>query len=483
LLAPFALSALAFGGVVVPKVNLVLSLICRDYLKDHSASGSNLIFSLDPGDECRIPEVQSRVSIFKLCMSGISGSLAAIVAPKLGALSDRYGRTPMIVYINSGMIINEIITIFAAKFPDTVSVYWILVGAIFDGLGGSFISSMAISHSYAADCTPSNKRNIVFGYFHGCLYTGIAVGPILAGYIITVTGDIISMFYLACGCHFLFILMLIFVIPESVPKARQLAARDKHRQAMDSRPAASWVRKLRSFNPLEPLRILHGPGSSPPVRRNLILLASTDTIVFGVGMGAAVVTLLYSNFIFGWDQWEQSKFTSIVNSCRVSYLLVILPVVTHWYRSRQECNLPQISSPHDPHAPEGTDNFELTVIRFAILADSLGFLGYALAQTGTQFIFAGAIASMGGIASPTMQAALTKHVPKESVGQLLGAMGLLHAMGRVVGPVVFTGIYAATVAIYPQAYFIVLTAMFGVGFVVSWYIRPGDSTARIHRLD
>jgi MFS family permease len=169
------MSALAFGGVIVPKVNLVLTLICHNYLKGGSSLDPSNIFSSEIGDECRIPEVQSRVSIFKLAMSAISGSLAAIVAPKLGALSDRYGRTPMIVWINCGMIINEIITIFCAKFPDTVSVNWILVGAVFDGLGGSFIASMAISHSYAADCTPSSKRSVVFGYFHGCLFTGIAV--------------------------------------------------------------------------------------------------------------------------------------------------------------------------------------------------------------------------------------------------------------------------------------------------------------------
>jgi hypothetical protein len=72
-----------------------------------------------------------------------------------------------------------------------------------------------------------------------------------------------------------------------------------------------------------------------------------------------------------------------------------------------------------------------------------------------------------------MQAALTKHVPKEKIGQLLGAMGLLHAVARVIGPIVFTGIYAATVGVFPKAYFLVLTTMFAFAFVVSWYIRPG----------
>ncbi|QDS69756.1 hypothetical protein FKW77_010165 [Venturia effusa] len=472
LLAPFALSALAFGGVIVPKVNLVLSLICHEFLREESHVNPYNIFAALPDDRCRVPEIQSKVSVFKLSMSVISGSIAAVVAPKVGELSDRYGRLPMIVWINMGMIINEIIVIFTAQFPNTVSVHWILVGSVFDGLGGSFIAAMAVSHSYASDVTPASKRNVVFGYFHGCLFTGIALGPIIAGSIIKVTGDVITMFYLAAGCHFVFVLMLIFVIPESVTKARQLQARKKFRDAAEARPVTSPLRKLQAFNLLEPLKILYAPGGAPGVRRNLILLALTDTIVFGVGMGAAVVVLLYSNFAFGWGQWEQSKFVSIMNSSRVSCLLIILPTITHWYRNRQQHRQGLPSMSRESSGPDGTDKFELAVIRFAILADTLGFLGYALSRNGTQFIISGALAGMGGIASPSMQAALTKHVPKEQVGQLLGAMGLLHAVGRVVGPMLFTGIYAATVAVFPQAYFIILTVMFSVAFAVSWKIRP-----------
>ncbi|KAF2421191.1 MFS general substrate transporter [Tothia fuscella] len=468
LLVPFAFSALAMGGVIVPKVNLVLNLICHRYLKEHSSLNPSYTFSLGRTDDhCRVPEVQRRVSIFKLAMSAISGSLAAVVAPKLGELSDRYGRTKMLVWNSFMMIIMEIITILAAQFPDTVSVYWILIGALFDGMGGSFIAAMAISHSFAADCTPSSQRSVVFGYFHGCLFTGIAVGPIIAGYIVKLTGDIISMFYIAAGIHISFVFLLLFVVPESVPKMRQLTAREKHREDIESQITATWLSNLRTFNLFAPLKILTGTGASPSVRRNLIVLAATDTIVFGVGMGAAVVILLYSNYAFGWDQWEQSKFITIMNSSRVSGLLFFLPAVTHWYRRRHP------PPTHGRTEVEGVSPFELSVIRFAILADTLGFLGYALAQDGSQFLLCGAIAGIGGIASPSMQAALTKHVPKEKIGQLLGAMGLLHAVARVIGPTLFTGIYAATVSFFPRAYFMVLTSMFCVAYLVSWQIRPG----------
>lgn len=59
------------------------------------------------------------------------------------------------------------------------------------------------------------------------------------------------------------------------------------------------------------------------------------------------------------------------------------------------------------------------------------------------------MASMGGVGSPTLQSALTKHIPHDQIGQLLGATGLLHALARVVCPTIFNLIYAQTVGTYP----------------------------------
>jgi hypothetical protein len=431
------------------------------------------VFSINSGDECRIPEVQSVVASFKLQMGIISGILAALIAPRLGSLSDQYGRTRVLSYIHIGSIIHECITILCARFPTVINYRWMLIGSIFDGLSGSHIASHAIAHSYATDCTSSSQRNVVFGYFHGFFFTGIALGPVLAGWITNVTGDIITVFYIAALFHLLFLLALIFLIPESVPRYRQQAAREKHRRESIINGQPDWKSKARNLSILEPLKILYDPSLSPGVRRNLVLLAITDTIVFGVGMGANAVILLYSNYRFGWSQWEQAKFTSIVNSCRVTNLVILLPIVTKIYRRYYDSPTSRPLTPN-PGNLEGTDSFELAVIRLAVFADSAGFLSYALAGTGDSFILSGAIASIGGIGSPTMQAALTKHVPKEAIGQLLGAMGLLHAMARVIGPTLFMGIYAVTVKVFPQAYFFILTLMFGLAFGVSWFIRPGS---------
>ena len=470
-LFPFFLMTLAFGGVITPKVNLILELICREYINERQ--------SVDPGftmapvnfanggdnDQCRIPEVQARVSVFTLWGSLIAGIISAFTSPKLGALSDRYGRKSILIVTSVGTIAGEILTIIAATYPETFPVHLLLVGYAFEGLTGSFIVAMAIANSYATDCTPPSERNVAFGYFHATLFTGIALGPILAGYIVKDTGKIVIVFYILLAVHVFFIFFIAIAVPESLSKRRQLEARATHKQHLiEQGPDRDWINQLRALNVFEPLKILWptGPGSSPALRRNLIVLAAVDTIVFGVAMSSLTVVIIYTNYEFGWKVFESARFMTVVNSSRVVMLIVVLPIVTRLVRGKVA-----------KHARNtGCDLFDLTVMRVAVLFDTLGYLGYTLARKGSWFTLAGAVASAGGIGPPALQSALTKHVSPSHTGQLLGASGLLHALSRVVAPTLFQAIYAATVGKYTQTVFVCLTSTFGLAFVISWFIKP-----------
>lgn len=466
---------MAGGGIMVPKINLILSLICREYFTDKAANDPNFVL-IDPGlgevdPICRTPDVQARVAQFTMVGGLISGILSALTAPKLGALSDRVGRRKIMMVTNFGSFSGEIITIFAANFPDTFSVYWIFFGSFLDGLCGSFIASSAVVHSYATDCTPPHRRHIIFGYFHACLLTGVAIGPLLAAWIIKETNSVIIMFYIALGCHLFFITLLIFVIPDSLTKARQQIARDKYRQAQESLgPSSNWISQLRKFNFIEPLKVLYpknDPTTPPAARRNLILLASVDGIIFGIGAGAITAIILYANYHFQFDAVTLSIFISAVSISRVFCLLVVLPLVSRLFRGKRSA----MSQSLEPTT--GVDLFELSIIRLGIFFDVVGFIGYTFASSGPMFIASGIVASMGGIGSPTLQAALTKHVPPDRIGQLLGAMGLLHALARVAGPVVFNTLYSLTVKTFDRAIFVVLSCLFVLAWFISWLVRPG----------
>lgn len=485
LLPAFSLFSLAYGGIIVPKLNLILSLVCREYLFDRATSDPTFIFApvlLEADNpQCRIPAVQALVSKFVLYLMVIPGILSAVMAPKLGSLSDRYGRKTFMILSSSGLFCTEIITILVAKYPDSMHYTWLLAGSVVDGISGSFTVGMALTHAYAADCTSPPKRGVAFGYFHACLFTGIAFGPLIAAAVIKASGQILLVFYTALCIHTTFIFFVAFAVPESLTKKRQLLAREKHaRQGEDivwrGWPSAFALKNIswKNLNFLEPLKVLWptGPGSSRRLRMNLILLASVDTIIFGVAMGAATVTVYYMGFQFGWKTAETSVFIFIVNTTRVTCLLLILPLLNYLIRTRRANKQRRESGFAVPEKNSGSDILDLNIIRTAIFFELLGFCGYAITRTGSLFVAAGVVTAIGGIGSPTLQSALTKHVPHDRVGALLGATGLLHALARVVAPIVFNLIYAGTVEIFPQAIFVVLASFFGLAFIVSWFIRP-----------
>ncbi|KAL8810942.1 MAG: hypothetical protein Q9223_001967 [Gallowayella weberi] len=452
LLPPFLLATLAFGGIIVPKVNLILSLICREYFAEQQSKNPGfhsmpVMFGTD-NPQCRIPVVQARVSMFTLYGNVITGLLSAVTSPKLGALSDRVGRTRMIGFVSCGMLVTEVITILAASMPDTFSVNWLFLGFVCDGLSGSFVASMALTNAYVSDCTAPAKRNVSFGRIQGVLFTGIALGPLVAGYIVKWTGTIVSVFYVAVGAHTFFALFVLLIVPESLTKERQKAARKKADSINASEgDSVSWFthtkNALRDYNFLAPLKVLwpSGSGNNNAVRRNLVSIAAVDTIVFGVAMGSMTVVILYSEFQFAWGTYETSIFLSVVNVCRVTTLMVFFPAISRLIRGpRDSATL----------GKSGSDNLDLYIIRTAIFFDMLGYIGYASARTPVMFVVSGAVAAVGGMGSPTLQSALTKHVPPEQTGAVLGAVGLLHALARVTGPLVFNSIYSVTVGRFTQ---------------------------------
>lgn len=511
MMVPYAFFTLAFGGSLVPKLNLIIDLICRKYFDDKLAADPTFIFHpVVPGGDnpqCRQDgDVLQHVATFTLVLSVLVGGLSTLTAPKIGALSDQFGRKRLIVVSSSGAIIGEIITILAAKYPNVVHYKWLLLGSIFDGLAGSFTAGSILSHAYVSDCTPPSKRSVAIGYLHSCLFTGLAFGPLLAGYFVEWTGSLLSIFYITLGCHIFFILFMFFIAPESLSKRRQYIARERHAQERrGSDPAPAWAHRIssrmpfgRKFgdtlpgvildNPLAPLSILFPSASTTAsssssssgltpsqnlrrLRRNLLTLALIDMWILGAAMSAGTVTVLYTEKMFKWGNFESSRFISLVSMVRVVVLMIIFPIINYIFRTRRRAQRPASSPSSEKNS--GADDLDIWVLRAALLSDVIGATGYVLARSSGEFVLAAIITAFGGMGSATIQASLSKHVPAERVGQLLGGIGLLHSLARVFSPIVFNGLFAATVKTFPQAFFVLLAGVFGVCFVGSFLVRAG----------
>ncbi|KAH8912494.1 MFS general substrate transporter [Coniochaeta sp. PMI_546] len=495
LLGPYALFTLAFGGSLVPKLNLIIDLVCNKYFSDRAASDPTLIFTPvilgGENPQCRIPEVQSSVSTFILVLSVIVGLLSAYTAPKLGSLSDRYGRKYMMAICSAGGVVGEIVIILAAKFPEVIHYKWLILGSVIDGLCGSFTAGSVLSHSYTSDCTPPSKRSVAIGYLHACLFSGLAFGPLIAAYLVEKTGSLLSIFYITLGCHVAFILFVTLIIPESLSRRKQLIAREKHakeEQAVAEAPAVfssysnasfapqvdTFIHTLRTVNPFGPLKVLAPPGpGNARLRRNLITLAAIDMVLLGAAMSSGTITILYSQYIFGWGTVESSRFVSLTSTVRFLVLMAIFPVVNYFFRVRPNARRRRESGGLAvAERNAGADGLDIWVLRTALVSDVVGLTGYVFVRTAPLFVLCGVITAFGGLGSATIQSAITKHVPPERVGQLLGAIGQLHALSRVFAPLLFNGLYAATVKQFPQAFFVLLAVLFGFVLLASFLVRP-----------
>ncbi|MFH7099104.1 TetA family tetracycline resistance MFS efflux pump, partial [Klebsiella pneumoniae] len=80
-----------------------------------------------------------------------------------------------------------------------------------------------------------------------------------------------------------------------------------------------------------------------------------------------------------------------------------------------------------------------------MIADGTGYILLAFATRGWMAFPIMVLLASGGIGMPALQAMLSRQVDEERQGQLQGSLAALTSLTSIVGPLLFTAIYAASI--------------------------------------
>lgn len=310
------------------------------------------------------------------------GSLGALYAamqlvsgPVLGALSDRYGRRPVLLVCLSGTSLAFCLLGLAN------SLALIFLAVLLDGITGG---NLTTAYAYIADITSSEQRSRGIGLVGAAFGLGVIAGPALGG-LLSVYGLAIPAFS-AAGVALANVLFGLLVLPESLP--RESRAR-----------VFSW----KALNPVTQFIGL------PKLGVSRLLLAAIFTLNLAF-IGLQNNFPLFSQARFGWNSTHTGAFFAYVGFCSV----FVQGVLFGWVQ---------------PHLGER----RLTLI--GLMCMSAGLAGVALAPSAWMLYPAIGLVALGsGTSIPALSGKISLQVQQSAQGRLAGGMQVMLSLTAILGP-------------------------------------------------
>lgn len=346
-------------------------------------------------------------------MGALFGLMQFVFSPVQGAMSDRFGRRPVILASNLSLGFDFILMALAQTLPI------LFIGRMISGVASASIST---ANAYIADVTSREKRAAAYGLLGAAFGIGFIIGPALGGFLGGIS--VRAPFWVAAGLALANFLYGFFVLPESLPRERRSARFD-----------------LKNANPLGALRMLR---RYPQV----LALAVVFFLVALAQFSLNSTFVLYADYRYHWGPQEVGYTLALVGVCSAIVQAGMVRRVVPRFGERP-------------------------VMLAGLLFGISGFLTLGFAANAVVFVLAIPLLALAGLGGPTTQAIITRQVDPTEQGRLQGAITSLASLATVFGPFVFSQIFAffigpTTPLHLPGAAFVLSAILLGLGFVLGW---------------
>ncbi|MCE4553527.1 TCR/Tet family MFS transporter [Pelomonas cellulosilytica] len=296
-----------------------------------------------------------------------------IGSPVLGALSDRFGRRPVLLIGFAGLALSFFVTAMATAL-------WMLV--VVRLFSGAMQANVAIANAYVADITAPEDRARRFGQLGAMFGIGFILGPVIGGWLGHY--DVHWPFFAAGSMAVLNWCYGFFVLPESLPK--------------DRRSPFDW-KKANPVTALRGLTALKGVG--PLV--SVIALSSLAQFTLHN------TWVLYTKFRFGWGPLAVSWSLFVVGLASVlSQGVLLRPLLKRFTPQR------------------------LALISMA--SGTLAYAGYGLATQGWMMYVVIGLNLLGGVGAAALQSFISNAAGPAHQGRAMGAVSSLNSLMAVIAP-------------------------------------------------
>lgn len=304
-----------------------------------------------------------------------------VASPILGALSDRFGRRPILLVSLAAAAVDYLIMAFASSFPI------LFVGRIVSGLTGA---SVTVATAYMADVSDDQNRSANFGMIGAAFGIGFILGPALGG-ILGKYGYIYPFIGAAVlnGLNFIFGL---FVLPESLqPENRRRIV-------------------FKSLNPVSSLFKVFRPSA-------ILIFVVIYSLLYLAGQVHPSVWTLYTQYRFQWNTAEVGYSLAVVG---LSIAIVqggltrlIIPKFGEW-----------------------------NSLMFGVVISFVTYAAFGLAYEGWMMYAILFPSAFSGLCGPACQSLISKNTPANEQGELQGTLVGISSLTAIVGPILYTELFA-----------------------------------------